>query len=209
MNCVLIVFSFFPSILKLITDECHVPEDSLCVNPQALVTETVHQHTIIFKESKKLELSPTDIKGIRNRNKRTQRKIRRQNIRAKMDFRTKRTKEQILDRKLKSSIDLQKRAIRGYWKHGVGKAKDASIADTNLLASTRKTTDKTDILFGSKCSFERQRMREQMDYSFKRANFAVKLLQECDIIRDTNKDVRLIERKDIERIVLEKTIIKK
>ena len=182
---------------------------SRSVNPPTLVTETLCQETIYGVRDEGSNVSPTDKKRDRNRLKRQQRKARRCRIKINSDIRKTRDKATQQQDKIKGSVKLQRRAIRGYWKSGIGRAKAASFADQELLQQATTLKDKHDILLGNTISYERDRMRKQMSYAFKRAGFALTLLQQKDMMIDNDEDIRLIEKQDIDSIVLHRKIVKK
>lgn len=179
------------------------------VNTPTLITETIGQVTIYGSRVEETEYSASDRKLIRNRLRRQQRKARRSRIKINTDIR--RTRDQATQRRIivKNSVKLQRRAIRGYWKSGIGRATEASLADQQLLECAVTSKAKNEILLGRKVSYERDRMRKQMSYAFKRARFALQLLQQKDMMTfDDTQDVKLIEKQDIDSIVLQKKIVR-
>ena len=111
--------------------------------------------------------------------------------------------------KTKQSIYLQRRAIKEYWHSGIAKAPTAALCDSQLSQTATSSKQKQSILLGEEVSNERRKMREQMAHSFKRATFGLKLLQDKDMITNNKTDVRLIEKADINSVVLGKKIVRK
>jgi len=179
------------------------------VNPTTLVTETLHRETIYGVQDERMEVSPTEKKRMRNRLKREQRKVRRLAMKVTADVRKTRDKEARRQFKVKNSVKLQRRAIKGYWKSGVGHSQEASLADQDLLQHAKTFKERQDILLGETVSYERDKLRKQMSYAFKRASMALQLLQQKDMLTDGKQDVRLIEKQDIDSIVLRRKIVKK
>lgn len=191
------------------SDAMPVMLDSRCVYPSTLITETLSQTMIIGRSEHDVQQAVQSQTTSRNRLKREQRRRRRKVIKQTIDLRKCRDLVKIVDLKRKNSIKLQRRAIKGYWKTGIACASDASIADHDLIKQANNTEDKNNILFGSKHSFERDKMHRRMNYSFKRARMAIELLQETDMIIDPDKDIRQIDKADICSIVINKKIIRK
>lgn len=87
-------------------------------------------------------------------------------------------------------------------------AATASTADLALVASASSSSEKHDVLLlAGKGSREREAVRHNMDKAFKKAELAVKLLKDKDIIDAVDGDITHKER-PAETIVLKRRIAK-
>lgn len=175
--------------------------ESPSVNPRTLVSETI---------ASTLRIEPLPIAApskTTNRAKKLQRQKRRKQIRSLHDMRTSRTVEQRAEKKLKDSVRLQKRAIRGYWRTALQRSTAAALSDKTLMDRVKTSAERDKILFDpDHGSCERQDVRKRMSHAYKQAKHALKLLQTKNILKNT--DVKYIEQEDIEKIVLHKKIAK-
>lgn len=179
--------------------------DSQRVNPPTRVSKLGHADT---KQGSKARANVPDQKPSRHRIKRLQRQGRRQWIHKNTDMRKVRSAEERAAIKNAHSLRLQRRAARGYWDSAVKHSKDAALSDKRLLDEAKSTEERNKILFAKgHASNDREKFRTRIAYPFKRANLALHLLQSESMLRD--RDFKLIENEDIEKIVLGRKIIKK
>ena len=142
----------------------------------------------------------------RNQKKRQRRSQRRSLIRQSIRPEA-RDAQKIIETKKKQSRNLQKRAIRAFWTHGLKRANAAAIADKELMKDVGSSGEKDSIL-SQDASFERLRVRQLHDNCFKRVRFALKLLTQADMYDESKADVRLFTETDVKRVLFQKVIIK-